>query len=597
MRKKNNGKISVVNLSNYNSPNIEEKKNKEWVEYGENNSYYQYIIDRYTGSPTNNACINSVIQMIYGEGLDATNSSNKPKEYAQMRKLLRPDVVYNASNDVKLLGGVSLQIVYDTKRSIIEVEHLPVETIMPEKADEDGEIKAYYYHPDWKNKKPNEEPKRIPAFGTSKEGVELLFIKPYKSGYYYYSPVDYQGGLQYAELEEEVSNYHINNIMNGLAPSMLINMNNGVPEEEERKQVEKDIKKKFGGSSNAGKFILAFNKEKENAATIEAVQLSEAHAQYQFLSDEASRKILVSHRIVSPMLLGIKDNTGFGNNAEEMETASKLMMNMVIKPFQNLLIEAFNKILAHNNIVLNLYFKPLQPLEFVDFGDNIVDEETREEETGVKLSKQEKVLDEVDLSEFGEDEDLENWELIDEQPVNYETEEELDNKIKELNKPKKSKLSKFFEKFVSTGRAIPNAQSEQDGSTEEYNYKVRYQYAPLKVSDDSRPFCKKMVQAKKIYRKEDIEAMRNKAVNAGWGLNGANTYDIWLYKGGGNCHHFWMRKTYRAKTVKPDAKNPRSEVSVTKTRQDGFKPEQNNKKVAQRPVDMPKNGFVNKKGY
>ena len=40
-------------------------------------------------------------------------------------------------------------------------------------------------------------------------------------------PVDYQGGLQYAELEEEISNYHLNNIMNGLAPSMLINFNNG----------------------------------------------------------------------------------------------------------------------------------------------------------------------------------------------------------------------------------------------------------------------------------------------------------------------------------------------------------------------------------
>jgi len=587
MRKKNNGKIHVVNLSNYNSPCIEEKKNKEWVEYGENNSYYRYIIDRYTGSPTNNACINSVIQMIYGEGLDATNSSKYPKQYAEMRKLLKPDCVYNASNDLKLLGGVALQVVYDNKRKIIEVEHLPVETLMPEKADEDGEIKAYYYHPDWENKKQNEEPKRVPAFGTSKEGVEILFVKPYKSGYYYYSPVDYQGGLQYAELEEEVSNYHINNIMNGLAPSMLINMNNGVPEEEERKDVERDIKKKFSGSSNAGNFILAFNKEKENAATIEAVQLSDAHNQYQFLSDEASRKILVSHRIVSPMLLGIKDNTGFGNNAEEMQTASKLMMNMVIKPFQNLLIEAFDKILAHNDIVLNLYFKPLQPLEFVDFGDNMVDEETREEETGVKLSSD-------ILSEFGEDEDLENWELIDEQPVDYEKEDELDEEIRKLNNPKKSTLSKIWN-FVSTGRAIPNAKSEQDGETEDYKYKVRYQYAPLKASDNSRDFCKKMVAAKKIYRKEDIVAMGKKVVNAGWGLNGANTYDIWLYKGGGDCHHFWMRKTYRAKTTKPDARNPRSEVSVNQARKDGFKPEKNDKKVAQRPTDMPNNGFVNKK--
>ena len=202
---------------------------------------------------------------------------------------------------------------------------------------------------------------------------------------YYYSTPDYQGGLQYAELEEEVSNYHINNIQNGLAPSMLISMNNGVPDEEQQRLVENKIKQKFSGSSNAGKFILAFNDDKESAATIEAVQLSDAHNQYQFLSDESQKKIMVAHRIVSPMLLGIKDSTGFGNNAEELETASILMNNTVIIPFQELLTDAFDKILAFNNISLNLYFKTLQPLQFIDL-ENVKDEETREEETGVKMS-------------------------------------------------------------------------------------------------------------------------------------------------------------------------------------------------------------------
>ena len=98
--------------------------------------------------------------------------------------------------------------------------------------------------------------KRIPAFGTSNEAIELLYIKPYVAGHYYFSPVDYQGSLQYAELEEEVSNYHLSNIKNGLAPSMLINFNNGVPNEEERELIERRIYEKYSGSSNAGKFML-----------------------------------------------------------------------------------------------------------------------------------------------------------------------------------------------------------------------------------------------------------------------------------------------------------------------------------------------------
>ena len=83
--------------------------------------------------------------------------------------------------------------------------------------------------------------------------------------------------MPYAELEEEVANYHINNIQNGLSPSMLINFNNGVPSEEERRQIEMQIANKFSGTNNAGKFILAFNDNAESKATLETVQLSDAH--------------------------------------------------------------------------------------------------------------------------------------------------------------------------------------------------------------------------------------------------------------------------------------------------------------------------------
>ena len=592
---KRNSKISFVNLSTYTSPEIVESKNKEWIEFGSDNNYFQFLIDRYNGSATNNAAINGISQMIYGKGLDATDSSRKPEAYARMISLFKKDVVRRLSYDLKLAGQCAIQVIYSKdKKTIQKVEHLPIETLRAEKCSEDDkEVQAYYYHPDWANIKPSEKPLRIPAFGVSKSSqpIEILYVKPYKAGMYYYSTPDYQGGLQYAELEEEISNYHLNNIMNGLAPSMLINFNNGVPNEEAQSLIESKIQKKFSGSSNAGKFILAFNDNKEAQADITPVQLSDAHNQYQFLSDESQKKVMVSHRIISPMLLGIKDNSGLGNNADELKTASILMHNTVIVPFQELLTDAFDKILAYNDIALNLYFKTLQPLQFVDL-DNVKDEETREEETGVKMSK---VFSE--LEEFGEDEDLENWELIDERKVDYDLEDELNEELNKLNNPKLSLLSKIYN-FVTTGTARPNAKSSQDGENKDgLQFKVRYQYAPLSFSENSREFCKKMVKAKKIYRKEDIDMMSKKAVNAGWGLNGADTYDIWLYKGGGDCHHFWMRKTYKAKSknLKPNVGNPNAEVSVNKARKEGFKPEVNAKEVATRPTDMPNNGFVNKK--
>ena len=103
-----------------------------------------------------------------------------------------------------------------------------------------------------------------------------------------------------------------------------------------------------------------------------------------------------------------------------------------------------------------------------------------------------------------------------------------------------------------------------------------------------------MIRAKKIYRKEDIIAMGEKPVNAGWGPRGASTYNIWFYKGGGNCHHFWMRKTYMAKGHWPNVKKPNTEITVIKARRDGLKPIVNDIKVAKRPFDMEDEGFLPK---
>jgi hypothetical protein len=588
--------FGFVNLSTYTSPQIKEVTGADWIEYGADNNYFQYLIDRYNGSPTNNAAINGISQQIYGKGLNATDSNKKPNEYAQMVSLFRKDVVRRLCYDLKLMGQCAVQVIYSKDRSkIVQLEHMPIETLRAEKCDEDGNVPAYYYFNDWANIKRTDKPLRIPAFGMSKESIEIYYIKPYKSGFYYYSPVDYQGGLQYAQLEEEVSNYHLNNILNGLAPSMLINFNNGTPNQQERQLIETKIAQKFSGTSNAGKFILAFNDNKESQAEITPVQLSDAHNQYQFLSEESTKKIMVAHRIVSPMLLGIKDQSGLGNNADEIKTASLLMDNTVIRPFQELLIDNFDTILAYNDISLNLYFTTLQPLEFTEVDNLLQDKETIEEETGVEMSS-----DKIDavLEQFGEEEDLSEWQLIDERKVNYDEEAELDYQIDQLNKKKTSTLSKIWN-FVSTGTARPNAKSEQDGDVDSVEFKVRYQYAPLrdtfkKGKNVTRDFCQLMISAKKIYRKEDIIQMGDQAVNAGWGPRGAATYSIWEYKGGGACHHYWMRKTYMKKGKgQIDITSPLvPTISVNRARKEGFVPEVNDELVAKRPIDMPNKGFL-----
>ena len=609
-------KVHSISLSSYTKPEVTEQRNKDWVEYGADNNYYQYLIDRYNGSPTNNAIINAISDLIYGKGLDATDSNRKPQEYAAMRSLIHSDCLRKVTADLKMMGQCAFQIIYTKDRQVAQVEHMPIQTIRAEKMNEEGEIEAYYYCADWTKLTPNKMPDRIPAFGKSNEGLEILVVRPYKAGYYYYSPVDYQGGLPYAELEEEIANYHLNNIKNGMAPSMLINFNNGVPDEEERMLIEQRITEKWSGSSNAGRAIIAFNESKELAATIDPVQLSDAAAQYEFLSGESMQKLMVAHRVTSPMLLGIKDNSGLGNNAEEIETATLLFDNTVIRPFQEQIVGALDQILAVNGINLDLYFKTLQPLEFTDRSAAVTKEE-QEKETGEKLSADcgcrtelkdaddpcepgyvmvgtkmkdgKKVPNCVpedsvnasadELIDLGEEINEEEWELVDEREVDYDQEEALDKMIG----------------LASTGTARPRAKSEQDAEKDGVLFLVRYQYDGSKSPE--REFCRKMMSANKVYRKEDIVALDNRAVNAGFGPEGAATYSIWLYKGGPRCHHKWLRKTYMSRNgVKPDPSSPNAKtVSRSQARRAGFDPPTNPNKVSVEPNKMKNKGFLNPK--
>ena len=574
--------IRIVNLASHTTPQVVEDNRKEWVAYGADNNYFQYLIDRYNGSATNNAIINGMTELIYGKGLHATDASRKPDEYAMMKSLFSRTCMRKVTFDLKAMGQAAFQVIYNKQKTkIVQVEHMPIETLRMEKMNDDGEVEGYYYSKDWtKIRKKGFEPVRIPAFGygDKSEGLEIYCIKPYRSGFYYYSPVDYQGGLPYAELEEEVANYHINNIKNGLSPSMLINFNNGVPTEEERELIERRIIQKFSGSSNSGKFILAFNDNKEMAASIEPVQLSDASEQYQFLADESMRKLMVAHRVTSPMLMGIKDNTGLGNNADELKTASLLFHNTVVRPIQEMILDAIDDVLAVNGASLNVYFKTLQPLELQADIEEDVKEELSSADSRPFLDDKlaHEMLDA--LADLGEDEPSDEWELVDAEIVGEDEPEDFD-----------------VEGYLN---GLVNLSATQDSTQDTELYKVRYKYVKgtkKTAKGSSRPFCKTMLSQGKLYRKEDIGMMSARGVNKSFGHKGRN-YSLFKYKGGVNCYHRWERRVYKKKLNKNgepyggDALRGTRYVNVNQAVREGFKLPKNPQEVAVAPIDMPRQG-------
>ena len=253
---------------------------------------------------------------------------------------------------------------------------------------------------------------------------------------------------------------------------------------------------------------------------------------------------------------------------------------------QEMLLDAFDEILAYNGIVLNLYFKTLKPLEFIEIDKNLTDEQI-EEETGLELSAENQELQ--DFIDLGEDAH-EDWLLLDEYEVDYDLDEE-ENTL--LSKEVKLSLKNKLVNLVSTGTAFPNAKSKQDQIVDGVQFKTRYVYEGG-LQDNTREFCSKMVGKNKIYRKKDVLNMTNKAVNPGWGPRGANTYSIWLYKGGGNCHHFWKKQIYVSfEGTGIDVRSPLAKtVSIEKARKYGYSIRNNSVLVERRPIDMKDNGFL-----
>lgn len=586
--------IHILNLSAYTSPIIEESKNKDFVQYGSDNNYFQYLIDRFLYSNTNHAIITGVTNMVYGKGISATDSNRKPDEYAQMMSLIKGDCLKRVALERKLLGMAAMQVVY-SKGKVTRIDHFPMQTLRAEKCNDKGEIEAWYYHHDWSKYRNGDVLKRIPAFGFGNGNeVELYIVKPYISGYYYYTPIDYSGALPYAKLEEEIADYLINDVMNGFSGTKVINFNNNIPPEEKRQEIANDVKRKLTGAKG-DKVIVSFNASKDNQTTVDDIPLNDAPAHYEYLSSECFEKLIVGHRVTSPMLLGIRDTGGgLSNNADEIETATRLFDNIVIRPYQIEIIDALDVILAVNGISLNLYFKTIQPLDFIDV--NTANATTNEEETGVKMAKvccasdKDTSVDLADaLTEKGEVLGAE-WVLIDESEVDLDLEEELDAEINFLNnkgKKHKNLLSKLVD-LASTITGRPNSKSAQDENIDGIRFITRYKYSGDEIGE--REFCKRMLAANKLYRKEDIKQTTSNEVNPGQGHNG-NNYDLFLYKGGVNCKHKWLRQTYVSfENVKIDVTNPNATtISTNKAEKYGYRV-RNEPEVAMRPYDMPNHG-------
>jgi hypothetical protein len=588
-------KLQIINLSNYIRPEIREVAGKKWVLNGDKNSFYQTIIDAYNGSPTNSAIIDSYSQFIYGKGLTSDDKAKKPSEWAAIMSLVSKKDLRKICKDFEMFGEASIEVKYINNK-IQRCFHIAKQRIAPEVANEEGDITGYYYSYDFSNVN-KYKPERFDAFGFGDglgERSEIYIFRDYQVGQFYYSNPSYVSGISWAKMEEEISNYSINHIQKGLSFGHIINMNCGIQESAETIQENtRQIRNHLTGSQNAGAFFLNWNDNKDSEITISALEVSDAHQQYAYLSAEARQQLCTSHKLTSPMLVGIKEANGFSSNAEEIKVGFAELMINVIRPKQEIILDGLMEVFAVNGITLDLQFESLRAEEvlaeivtdsngaevatvtndaavsyngaqissaidiFAKVREGILTTEqaivflvqflnipvgvaqslfnnqsaplTQLASQHVCCSKDDNGLSGVAdaLIEMGEILNEDEWIEIDAIPVTKELE------INEIT----LNLARSFASF-------PNVTSEQDTEL----FKIRYSYEG--ASGAQRDFCQKMISAGRTYRKEDIILAGSKQVNPGFGPEGADEYNVWLYKGSVNCRHYWMRKIYLRKNNK-----------------------------------------------
>jgi len=403
MRK--NEKLSILNLSRQDVPNIIEdiKTRYSWIPVGihHQDDFFEELTEAYNTSTTNAACIDGTADLIYGKGITSTDDEFNN----QLQRILPAEDLRKVSFDLKLYGNAAFQVKWNEDHTQIKkLYHIPVQYLRAKKITSSPRIESYYYCTDWSDYRKQKRKIEIPVLGTSDEEIEIVYIKEYEPNRYYYSLPDWISALQFSNIEAELSNLHINNIENGFLPLVMVNLNNGVPSPEERETIETLIESKFTGTRNAGRFMVSFNDDVESKPTLDTIQTENLHEKYQYVADYAQDRILVAHRIVSPLLFGIRtSNNGFSSQSEEMKTAYSIFQTMTIQPFQSLLINAINTALSLGGWGKHdLYFEQLTPLVILadtaddtdqtieeaqeDVDDTMKDSEELTEERGVRPS-------------------------------------------------------------------------------------------------------------------------------------------------------------------------------------------------------------------
>ena len=308
-------------------PVMLENKAGKYITYGALNEYPYYLLDNYRRSSKHNAIVNGKVNYIVGGGWQPGEKMTVEQQarYAKFFDGLSEhddlnDITEKLVLDLELFNGFAVAVTWNKMGTIAKMEHIPFEKIRVDKDERMFQVADWYDDAMVQLYPKIGDVEKIPAFDADNRiGKQLFYYRVYAAGVKSYPLPEYMGGLAWIEADVQVANFHNNNLRNNFWGGYLINFNNGIPTPEEQGDIERQIKRKFSGTDNAGRFVVTFNDDVSKAPTLEPLTPSDMDKQFEILNKAIQSEIFISHRVVNPMLFGVKTEGQLGGRQELVE--------------------------------------------------------------------------------------------------------------------------------------------------------------------------------------------------------------------------------------------------------------------------------------
>ena len=614
-------KLIPINFKGYELPKFKESKKGDWYEYGSErpykNCYGDYLVKLLNESSKQSTIIDAKTKFIVGKGF-VVDGNTTFTEKAMIEGFLRTpgddgnieDLLAKVVKDKKVFGGFALQIRINSNGKIAAVDHLEFNDVRV--GIEEGE---YFYTSDWKARNPqdNEDFAKLKLFSfdgeVDTETNYIIYFKEYRPDLGEYPMPDYIAAVPYLEADAEIANFTLQNIKNNLSAGYIVSFNGGRPTDQEMEDIEFRFKDYATGTDNAGKPLLSFTDQESDHPQIIPIPVNGQDERFINLNTQITQEIYTAHGVTSPMLFGIKDQTGLGNNADELRTAAELYQNIHIDGEQQILEDLFNEIINYNGLPKVLKIQKIEPVQKALDQSVIVSvmtqDEIREKAGLPPLEPTQRVTmdDQIDDMIFNQLENLgfneNDYEVLEikhneitciEDAENFEKQMlsnynfALDRVLSDAEKAVLSMLvdtptmpnteiaeameisiqetNEIIQELQNIGALDVNFEPTESGKssiqkpTEEifvaYKYIERPDALPLK-GGKSRPFCVKMLsfaKAGRIYTLDQLKLLRNDFNQTG--------IDIFVKRGGWYtvpdtnirrpfCRHIWQQSVIRKK--------------------------------------------------